>query len=74
MVLTKERENFLKLANVILDPIPKCLRRLFIKQWNEKFHTPWNSDSLSGEYLWRAIPNEIQNDKSFFLTMFKIKY
>ena len=67
MVLTKEQENFVKLAQVLVDVLRKHLRKRFIKQWNEKFHaTPWNSDSFSGEYLWREIPNEIQNDKKLF--------
>ena len=61
MVLTEEQKNFVKLANVILDLIPKLLRKLFIKLWNEKFHS-----TVSGEYIWSAIPAEIQNDKKLF--------
>ena len=61
MVLTEEQENFVKLANVILDLIPKHLRKLFIKLWNEKFHS-----TVSGEYIWSAIPAQIQNDKQLF--------
>ena len=64
MLLTEEEKNFMKLTQIILDVIPKYLRKLFIKLWNDKFHTTtWNSDSASGESLWSAIPVEIQNDK-----------
>ena len=66
MVLTKDQENFMKFTQVIVDVIPKYLRELFIRLWNDKFReTPWNSDSVSGERLWSAVPPEIQCDKQF---------
>ena len=38
-----EEKNFIKLAEIILNIVPKYLRELFLQKWNEKFPTlHWN--------------------------------
>ena len=62
MEVTKEEENFMKLTQLMLDVIPRILRKLFIRQWNSCHTEKWSSTSVSGEHLWSLIPVEIRND------------
>ena len=62
MEVTKEEENFMKLTLLMLDVLPRYLRRVFIRQWNLCHTEKWNSTSVSGEHLWSLIPIEMRND------------
>ena len=61
MVLEKEEQNFVKLAKVILDIIPKHLRIYFVGKWNSKFSQKWNSDGESGTIIQSNIPKKNRN-------------
>ena len=50
MLLTTERENFVKVSYIILDIVANRLRVLFTTKWNEK-HQMWRSDGRSGDQL-----------------------
>ena len=57
MVLTVAEENFIKLAEILLNVVPRLLRDLFIQKWNLKFPALlWNSDPASGLNLLNQIP------------------
>ena len=55
--------NFIKLAKILLDVLPKYLRTCFTKHWNEKHDNQWNSDEASGKSLVDSIPCEVKNRK-----------
>ena len=65
MDLKKTNENFVKLAKMILDIMPKHMRVLFKDKWNAKYPTqPWADDATSGQHLYSLItkaPNQNQN-------------
>ena len=49
---TIERENFVKVAYIILEILPTELRKLFIEKWNKKYpDQKWTSDVNSGSYM-----------------------
>jgi len=50
--LTVEEVNFVKITKIVLDVLPKYLRKCFIEHWNRKYSTnQWNSDEVSGQFL-----------------------
>ena len=52
MDISTEEENFAKVAKIVLEIIPECLRKLFIEKWNLKHPSRnWQSDSESGNYI-----------------------
>ena len=57
IILTTEEENFIKIAKIILDIVPKYLRKLFIYQWNNTYpNHKWQSDNLSIDFLLSRVP------------------
>ena len=67
MDLTWEQENFIKLARVIIEIIPKHLRALFITKWNAKVpNQPWKNDATSGQYLYNAMLWSVKDRKEKF--------
>ena len=62
MDLSKEAENFIKIAKIVLEIFPKHLRKLFVKQWNIKYkpHT-WGNDVASGALLLNEIQKHAKN-------------
>ena len=65
MVLTDEEENFVKLAQIVLNIVPKYLRSLFIQKWNAKF-SEWTSDPVSGLTLLNKIPHAARKNATCF--------
>ena len=56
MDLTKEGENFVRLAKIILEVIPGNLRILFENEWNKKFqNNPWDNTPASGSFMVKEI-------------------
>ena len=56
MDLTKEGENFVRLAKIVLEVIPGNLRILFETEWNKKFqNNPWDNTPASGSFLVKEI-------------------
>ena len=56
MALTKEGENFVRLAKIILEIVPANLRILFETEWNKKFqNNPWDDTPTSGSFLVKEI-------------------
>ena len=56
MDLTKEGENFVRLAKIILEVIPGNLRILFETEWNKKYqNNPWGNTPASGSFLVKEI-------------------
>ena len=52
MELSNEKENFVKIARIILDVVPHYLRKLFITKWEEKYpNEKWQSNNTSGDAL-----------------------
>ena len=63
MKLSLEEKNFVKITKIILDILPKYLRKCFVERWNNKYpNMKWKSNSASGEYLYKQMPNNIKTD------------
>ena len=62
MALSNEEENFVKIAKIVLDVVPRHLRKLFITKWEEKYpNEKWESNSTSGDALVAKIANVNRN-------------
>ena len=75
-ILTEEEVNFAKLTKIILDIVPKYLRRVFISNWNDKYekqHMPWKSDSTSGYNWFSNLPAAVQKSRKREKEIEKIK-
>ena len=71
MSLTAEEESFANVARIVMDIVPKYLRKLFIELWNKKYpNHQWQSDSASGEFLFYEVPN-IRKPRPFLKFMRK---
>jgi len=58
--LTVKEVNFVKITKIVLDVLPKYLRKCFIQHWNKKYSAnQWKSDEASGQFL----INEIRKKK-----------
>eukprot|EP00112_Aurelia_sp_Birch-Aquarium-sp1_P012257 Seg2576.4 transcript_id=Seg2576.4/GoldUCD/mRNA.D3Y31 product="Nucleotide-binding oligomerization domain-containing protein 2" protein_id=Seg2576.4/GoldUCD/D3Y31 len=56
MALTKEGENFVRLAKIILEIVPANLRIFFETEWNKKFqNNKWDDTPTSGSFLVNEI-------------------
>eukprot|EP00112_Aurelia_sp_Birch-Aquarium-sp1_P013415 Seg2846.4 transcript_id=Seg2846.4/GoldUCD/mRNA.D3Y31 product="NACHT LRR and PYD domains-containing protein 1" protein_id=Seg2846.4/GoldUCD/D3Y31 len=56
MALTKEGENFVRLAKIILEIVPANLRILFESEWNKKFqNNKWDDTPTSGLFLVKEV-------------------
>ena len=67
MELNDEEENFVKLAKIILDVLPKHLRVFFVDKWNSKYPTnQWTNDAASGQLLHNEIPQGVKKNKRSF--------
>ena len=65
MDLKKTNENFVKLAKMILDTMPKYMRVLFKDRWNAKYPIqPWTNDTTSGQHLCSLITNARNQNQS----------
>ena len=68
MALTGEEENFVKVTKIVVDVIPKYLRKCFIAKWNDKYemqyNKPWSSDNAIGTFLVSKLPKTVQNNKN----------
>ena len=77
MALTGEEENFVKVTKVVVDVIPKYLRKCFIAKWNDKYEVqynkPWNSDKAIGTFLFSEMPTAVQNNKKRAKEIEKLK-
>jgi len=50
--LSNEKENFVKIARIVLDVVPHYLRKLFITKWEKKYpNEKWQSNIISGNAL-----------------------
>jgi len=57
--LTVKEVNFVKITKIVLDVLPKYLRKCFIEHWNRKYSAKqWNSDEASGQFLINKIPKK----------------
>ena len=71
---TIERENFLKVAYIILEILPTELRKLFIEKWNKKYpDQKWTSDVNSGSYMCNLLSKRFKNadDKKCLVAQFE---
>ena len=67
MDLLKEQENFIKLARIFIEIVPKHLRTLFLANWNATYpNQPWTNDAASGQYLYNAIPLSVKENQGKF--------
>ena len=67
MGLPKEQENFIKLARIFIEIVPKHLRTLFLANWNAKYpNQPWTNDATSGHYLYNAVPLSVKGNQGNF--------
>ena len=67
MDLTSEQENFIKLVKIIVEIVPKYLKKHFITNWDSKFPSqPWANDAASGQYLYNAIPQSVKKTQAKF--------
>ena len=65
MSLSREEQNFIKITKIVLEIVPKYLRKLFIEKWNQKYpNNKWQSDSASGNFLFNQIPNAAKNGRN----------
>ena len=63
MELGPDRERFIKLSWIVLDIVPKHLRKLFVKKWDEKSSNQnWKSDSSSGTDIFNKLSKHLQNN------------
>ena len=63
MELSVEKENFVKIADVVLDIVPKYLRKCFIAQWNNKYpNQAWKTGPPSGQFLFNELPAKVKNN------------
>ena len=55
--LTVKEVNFVKITKIVLDVLPKHLRKCFIEHWNRKYSAnQWKSDKASGQFLINEMP------------------
>ena len=72
--LSADDSNFVKIAKILLDIIPKYLRVLFKEKWNNKYaNQQWESDSSSRSLLLSKLPNEVNNNTSNEAYLHQIK-
>ena len=63
MQLSTEEENFVKISKVVLDIVPKYLRKCFKRQWDNKYpDRKWQGDNASGEFLFEQLPKKAKED------------
>jgi len=63
MELSDEKENFVKIANIVLDIVPKYLRKVFIAQWNKKYPNQiWQSGPAIGKFLFNEMPANVKGN------------
>ena len=63
MNLSPEEENFVKITKVVLDVLPKYLRKCFVEQWNKKYpNYKWQCGSASGNFLFDQLPYSTKNN------------
>ena len=63
MELTVEEKNFVKVAKVILDVVPKYLRKCFVRLWNVAYEKErWQSNTASGEILHGKLSGKDKKD------------
>ena len=63
---SEEKENCLKVVEIIFGIVPKYLRELFVKRWNEKpENKEWGNDVDSGKALIAKIGPTIWESKKF---------
>ena len=54
---SSEEDNFIRIAKILLDTIPKYLRRLFVEKWNWKYpNKKWQSNMATVEFLLSQMP------------------
>ena len=74
MDLTTEGENFIKASYIILNIVPKHLRRLFKQTWDEKHPDKiWNSDEASGNHLYNELSDTFRKNRIKKVYIEKIK-
>ena len=74
MELSVEETNYMKITKIVVETIPKYLRRCFIQQWNKKYpKKKWKSGSTSGMFLFNQLPEKIKNNKNNETSIDKIK-
>ena len=65
MSLSREEEYFVKITKIVLEIVPKYLRKLFIEKWDQKYpNNQWQSDSASGNFVFTEIPNAAKNGRN----------
>jgi len=63
MQLSPEEENFVKITKVIVEIVPKFLRKCFIEKWDKKYpNRKWKSNEASGKFLFQELPSTTKND------------
>jgi len=56
---TVKEVNFVKITKIVLDVLPKYLRKCFIEHWNRKYSAnQWKSDERSGQFLINQMPTK----------------
>ena len=64
MKVSAEEENFIKITKIIIDIVPKYLRKLFLHYWSKRYSggTRW-SDDTSAMMLLNRIPITVHNNE-----------
>ena len=55
----------MKLSSIILEIVPKYLRKCFIREWDKKYpDQKWQSNNSNGEFLLEQLPDKIKKKLS----------
>ena len=62
MELSEEEANFVKIVKIVLNVLPKYLRKSFINIWNRKHPDEnWKSNEESGNFILNALPEKVRD-------------
>ena len=63
MELSDEKENFVKIANIVLDIVPKYLRKCFKAKWDKKYPNHiWQTGPAIGQFLFNELPANVRSN------------
>ena len=76
MELSEEEANFVKIVKIVLNVLPKYLRKSFINLWNRKHpNEEWKSNEESGNFMHNTLPEKVRdtNNKMHKVYLNKMK-
>ena len=73
-MMDEEKGNFVKLCAIVFEVIPKHLRGLFVKTWDERYpDQKWQSNCASGDYLFSKLSESVKKNRrnNIYFTLLK---